>query len=151
GDERRSEIVQRPQAKAMSEADLLPSEAITVVLCRKGWIRAAKGQEVDAGKPNFRNGDGYQTSTGGRSNHTLRVLGATGRCYTLPAHNLPSARGQGEPVTSIVTPPDGAQFVGLALGGEDMVCVLASSGGYGFVSRLGDLVGRNKRGKAALT
>src|SRR5699024_10281871 len=150
GDDRRTALVEREPARALSEADLMPSEAINVVLSQQGWIRAAKGQDVDAESLNFRNGDGYRDSAGGRSNHTLVVLGATGRCYTLAAHKLPSARGQGEPVSSIVTPPDGAQFVGVALGRDDIPCVLASSAGYGFVTRLGELTGRNKRGKAVL-
>src|SRR5699024_10015004 len=151
GDERRSELIERPQAQALSAADLMPSEAITVVLSRQGWIRAAKGQEIDAEKLNFRNGDGYLASASGRSNQTLVVLGATGRSYTLAAHKLPSARGQGEPLTSSVNPPDGARFVGLALGGEQLQCVLLSTAGYGFVSRLGELASRNRRGKAVLT
>src|SRR5699024_7038134 len=112
GDDRRTELVERPQAQALSEADLLPSESITVVLSEQGWIRAAKGQDVDAENLNFRNGDGYLSSASGRSNQTLVVLGATGRAYTLAAHKLPSARGQGEPLSSSVNPPDGAHFVG---------------------------------------
>ncbi|HLQ86763.1 MAG TPA: DNA topoisomerase IV subunit A, partial [Salinisphaeraceae bacterium] len=151
GDERRSTLVERTPAQALSEADLLPSEAITVVLSQKGWIRAAKGQDVAAEKLNFRNGDGFLTSAAGRSNQTLVVLGGSGRSYTLAAHKLPSARGQGEPLTSTLNPPDGARFVGLALGDEDTPCVLLSSAGYGFTTQLGALTGRSRRGKAALT
>src|SRR5699024_7899055 len=151
GDERRSELVERPPARALSDADLLPSEAITVVLSQQGWVRAAKGQDVAAESLHFRNGDGYLTHAPGRSNQTLVVLGATGRCYTLAAHKLPSARGQGEPLSGIVNPPDGARFVGLALGKDTLPCVLISTTGYGFVTQLGELASRNRRGKAALT
>src|SRR5699024_6444709 len=107
GDDRRTELVERAPSKALSEADLLPSEAITVVLSQHGWVRAAKGQDVDAENLHFRNGDGYLAHAPGRSNQTLVVLGATGRSYTLAAHKLPSARGQGEPLSGIVYPPDG--------------------------------------------
>ena len=151
GDDRRSRLIERGQAKALSEADLLPSEPITVVLSRQGWIRAAKGHEVDAAGLNFRSGDDYLTHAVGRSNQTLIVLDSTGRSYTLAAHKLPSARGQGEPLTGSLNPADGARFVGLVLGEENTRCVLASSTGNAFATTLGGISSRNKSGKAALS
>jgi topoisomerase-4 subunit A len=151
GDARRSRMVERDQAKALSEADLLPSEPITVVLSRQGWIRAAKGHDVDAAGLSFRSGDDYLTHAVGRSNQTLVVLDSTGRSYTLAAHKLPSARGQGEPLTGSLNPADGARFVGVALGDENTRCVLASTAGNAFATTLGDISSRNKSGKAALS
>jgi topoisomerase-4 subunit A len=150
GDDRRSRLVEREQAKALSEADLLPTEPITVVLSRQGWIRAAKGSDVDASALNYRSGDEYLASAAGRSNDTLIVLDSTGRSYTLATHRLPSARGAGEPLTGSLSPANGARFVGLALGGDDRRCVLASSAGNAFAARLGELASRQKSGKAAL-
>jgi topoisomerase-4 subunit A len=151
GDDRRSRLVERTPAKALSEADLLPSEPITVVLSRQGWIRAAKGHDVDSESLNFRSGDAYLASAAGRSNDTLIVLDSTGRSYTLAAHRLPSARGAGEPLTGSLNPGNGVRFVGIALGGDDWRCVLVSSSGYAFVARLGELASRQKSGKAALS
>jgi len=150
GDDRRSILVEREQARALSEADLLPSEPVTIVLSRHGWIRAAKGHEVDAAGLSFRSGDDYLASAPGRSNDTLIVLDSTGRSYTLAAHKLPSARGQGEPLTGSLNPADGARFVGVAIGDDSMRCVLASDAGNGFVTTLGELTSRQKSGKAAL-
>ncbi|MES1925064.1 DNA topoisomerase IV subunit A [Salinisphaera sp. T31B1] len=151
GDERRSRLVERQQARALSEADLLPSEPITVVLSRQGWIRSAKGHDVDAPSLNFRSGDDYLTHAAGRSNQTLIVIDSTGRSYTLAAHKLPSARGQGEPLTGSLNPADGARFVGLAIGDENTRCVLASDAGHGFVTTLADISSRNRSGKTALS
>jgi len=151
GDDRRSRLVEREQAKALSEADLLPSEPITVVLSRQGWIRSAKGNDVDAESLSFRSGDDYLTHAVGRSNQTLIVIDSTGRSYTLAAHKLPSARGQGEPLTGSLNPTDGARFVGLAVGDDETRCVLASSGGHAFVTTLAEISSRNKSGKAALS
>ncbi|RJS95386.1 DNA topoisomerase IV subunit A [Salinisphaera sp. Q1T1-3] len=151
GDDRRSRLVERTQAKALSEADLLPSEPITVVLSREGWIRAAKGHDVDVGGLNYRTGDGYLASARGRSNDMLIALDSTGRSYSLAAHRLPSARGQGEPLTGSLNPADGASFVGVALGAESLVCVLASSAGNGFATTLADMASKQKAGKATLS
>lgn len=151
GDDRRSRLVQRQQARALSEADLLPSEAITVVLSREGWIRSAKGHEVDAESLSYRTGDDYRAHAAGRSNDSLLVLDSTGRSYSVAAHRLPSARGQGEPLTGSLNPADGARFVGLAIGDAALTCVLASSAGNGFATTLGDLASKQKAGKAALT
>lgn len=151
GDDRRTALVERSEAKALAEADLMPSEAITVVLSQQGWIRAAKGHEVDATALSYKSGDGYLTAAQGRSNQPLALLDATGRSYSLPAHKLPSARGQGEPLTGKLNPADGAGFVGVLLGDADTPCVLASDAGYGFITRLGELATRKRNGKAMLT
>ncbi len=151
GDDRRSVLVQRGQAQALSEADLLPAEAITVVLSKHGWIRAAKGHDIDPDKLGFRSGDEFLTRASGRSNQSLIVLDSTGRSYTLAAHKLPSARGQGEPLTGSLNPADGAHFIGMALEDAATPCVLASSAGNGFVATLAELTSRAKSGKAALS
>ena len=151
GDDRRSRLVQREQARALSEADLLPTEAITVVLSSEGWIRSAKGHDVDALSLSYRTGDEYLADIAGRSNDTLLVLDSTGRSYSLVAHKLPSARGQGEPLTGTLNPADGARFVGLAMGDDALRCVLASDVGNGFATTLADLASKQKAGKAALS
>ena len=150
GDQRRSPIVERGAAQAMSETALISSEAITVVLSKKGWVRAAKGHEIDARKLNYKSGDEYQASATGKSNQLAVFLDSSGRAYTLPAHKLPSARGQGEPLTSYFTLPSGATFVSVMIGDPDQLYLLASSFGYGFVVRLGDMHARTKTGKAVL-
>ena len=151
GDERRSRLVERDQARALSEADLLPSEAITVVLSREGWIRAAKGHDVEPEELNYRTGDGYLAHAAGKTNQSLVVLDSTGRSFSLAAHKLPSARGQGEPLTGSLNPANGARFVGVAIGDEALTCVLASTAGNGFVTRLADMASRQKAGKATLS
>jgi topoisomerase-4 subunit A len=150
GDDRRSPIVERAAAQAMDETALISSEAITVVLSSKGWVRAAKGHEVDAEKLNYKAGDGYQASAQGKSNQMVVFFDSSGRAYTLPAHKLPSARGQGDPLTSYFTPTPGAHFVGVAIGNPDELYLLASNFGYGFVAKLADLQANTKKGKAVL-
>lgn len=150
GDERRSPIVERGAAKAMDESALISSEAITVVLSEKGWVRAAKGHEIDAQKLNYKAGDGYQSSATGKSNQLAVFMDSTGRAYSLPAHKLPSARGQGEPLTSFFTQPHGASFIGVMMGNPDDLYLLSSTFGYGFVVRLGDVHANTKKGKAVL-
>jgi len=150
GDERRSPIVERGAAQAMSETALISSEAITVVLSRKGWVRAAKGHDIDARKLNYKAGDGLQAAAAGKSNQLAVFLDSSGRAYTLPAHKLPSARGQGDPLTSYFTLPAGAAFVSVMIGDPDQLFLLGSDFGYGFVVRLGDMHARTKTGKAVL-
>ena len=150
GDARRSPLVARGPARALDTQALVPAEPITVVLSEKGWIRAAKGHEVDPRGLNYRAGDGYRHAARGRSNQLLIALDSTGRAYSLPAHKLPSARGQGEPLSSMLSPPAGAEFAGLILGDADDLCLLATDAGYGFVARLGDLFTKNRTGKAVL-
>ncbi len=150
GDERRSPLVEREVAQAMDETALISAEPVTVVLSEKGWIRAAKGHDVDAASLNYKAGDGYKASAQGKSNQLATFLDSTGRSYSVPSHTLPSARGQGEPLTGRVNPVAGATFEAVLMGGEGDLFLLASDAGYGFVAKLGDLQGRNKAGKAVL-
>lgn len=150
GDDRRSPIVTREAAQALDEASLISSEAITVVLSSKGWVRSAKGHEVDPLKLNYKAGDDYQSSALGKSNQLAVFLDSSGRAYTLPAHKLPSARGQGDPLTSYFTPTPGAHFIGVVIGDPDDLYLFSSNFGYGFVVRLGDMHANAKKGKAVL-
>ena len=151
GDERCSPLVTRSAARAMDESTLIPTEPVTVVLSEKGWVRAAKGHEVDPRGLNYKSGDHFQAAARGRSNQAVMFLDSTGRSYALPAHTLPSARGQGEPLSGRLSPPDGARFVATLMGDEDQACLLASNAGYGFVGRVGELYTKNKAGKAVLS
>ncbi len=148
GDERRSPIVERESAQAMDETALIPSEAITVVLSQKGWVRAAKGHDIEAQNLSYKAGDAYQSAAMGKSNQMAVFLDSSGRAYTLPAHTLPSARGQGEPLTGRFNPPSGAVFVAALMGSPDDLYLFSTSFGYGFVCKLGDLYSRAKAGKA---
>ncbi|MFK7829676.1 MAG: DNA topoisomerase IV subunit A [Congregibacter sp.] len=151
GDDRRSPLVAREEAHAFSELELMSADPITVVLSEKGWIRAAKGHEVDASTLSYKSGDAFKLAALGRSNQSAIILDSTGRAYTVATHNLPSARGQGEPLTGRINPPSGASFDGLLFGDPSQRCLLASDAGYGFVTTLGDLQTKNRAGKAALT
>ena len=151
GDDRRSPLVGREEAKAFSELELVAADPITVVMSEKGWIRAAKGHDIDPTSLSYKSGDSYKMSATGRSNQPAVIIDSTGRAYTVASHNLPSARGQGEPVTGRINPPSGATFEGLMMGDESVLFLLASDAGYGFVARLGDLQSKNRAGKAALT
>ncbi len=150
GDERRTEIVEREAAQALDETQLVASEPVTVVLSRAGYARAAKGHEVDPVALSYRSNDGYLASAQGRSNQLAMFLDSTGRVYSVIAGTLPSARGQGEPLSSRFKPPDGAAFCGAMIGDNEQKYLLASDAGYGFVARLEDLVSRNKAGKSVL-
>ena len=151
GDERRTVIVERTAAQAMGESELIASDPVTVVLSERGWARAAKGHEVDSQTLSYRSGDQFLAAAIGRSNQLAVFMDSTGRAYSLAAHTLPSARGQGEPLSGRLKPPDGSSFRAVLLGAERDKWVLASSAGYGFVVTLADLHSRNKAGKAALT
>lgn len=151
GDARKSPIVQRKEAQAMKETEIMPSELITVVLSNRGWVRAAKGHEVDGASLSYKAGDMLQAMAMGRSNQTAVFLDSTGRAYSLPAHTLPSARGQGEPLSGRLNPPAGALFVGVIIGEPEQLYVLASDAGYGFVVKLGELYGKNRAGKAIIS
>ncbi|HEV8241612.1 MAG TPA: DNA topoisomerase IV subunit A [Thermoanaerobaculia bacterium] len=151
GDARRSPIVQREAAKALAEEQLVPSEPITVAISEKGWVRAAKGHELEPRELQYRAGDAFLHAARGRSNQPAVFLDSTGRAYALPSHNLPSARGQGEPLTSTVNPPPGASFVGVVLAAEDDLVLLASDAGYGFLAPFGELQTRHTAGKVAMT
>jgi len=151
GDERRSPIAEREEARAFSELELMSADPITVVLSEKGWIRAAKGHDIDSGSLSYKSGDGFKLEARGRSNQPTVILDSTGRAYTLPSHNLPSARGQGEPVTGRINPPSGATFEGLLLADDSQRFLLASDAGYGFVALYSDLQGKNRAGKGVLS
>ena len=150
GDARRSKLVERDAAQVMDEAALVPSEQVTVVLSKNGWVRVAKGHDIDPAGMNYKSGDEFAAAARGRSNQLALFLDSNGRAYALPAHTLPTARGQGEPLSGRLKPADGARFVGVMAGEPDQLYLLASDSGYGFVTRFGDLVTRNKAGKAVL-
>jgi len=150
GDDRRTEIVERDVAQALDETQLVSSEPVTVILSQRGFARAAKGHEVDALALSYKSGDGYLAAVQGRSNQLAMFIDSTGRVYSVIAGTLPSARGQGEPLSSRFKPPDGAEFCGAMIGDSNQKYLLASDAGYGFVATLEDLVTRNKAGKAIL-
>jgi topoisomerase-4 subunit A len=150
GDDRRTQIVEREAAQALDETQLVASEPVTVVLSQAGYARAAKGYEIDPTTLSYRSGDAYLAAAQGRSNQLAMFIDSTGRVYSIIAGTLPSARGQGEPLSSRFKPPDGAAFCGTMIGADDQKYLLASDAGYGFIATLGDLVSRNKAGKAIL-
>lgn len=149
-DERRSQLIEREESKAFSETELLSTEPVTIVLSERGWMRAAKGHEVDPRSLQYKSGDSFKIAARGKSNQLAIFLDSTGRAYALPAHTLPSARGQGEPVSGKVNPPPGATFEGVVIGEDNRDVLLASDAGYGFVAKVGDLISKNKSGKAIL-
>jgi len=151
GDERRSPLTRREEAKAFSETELLVSEPVTVVLSEKGWIRAAKGHDVDGASLSYKSGDRFLCAARGRSNQSVVLLDSTGRTYSLAVHNLPSARGQGEPVTGRLNPPSGAGFVSVIMGDDSQQVLMATDAGYGFMANLADLHSKNRAGKTTLT
>ncbi|MDA1106802.1 MAG: DNA topoisomerase IV subunit A [Proteobacteria bacterium] len=151
GDARRAPLVERAAAQAIAETELIPTEPVTVVLSAQGWVRAAKGHDIDARELNYKAGDAFMAEARGRSNQLAVFIDSTGRCYTLPAHTLPSARSQGEPLNGRLQAPPGAGFAGVMLGSPDDFYLLASDAGYGFVAKLGDLYSKNKTGKAVLS
>lgn len=150
GDDRRSPIEAKSEAKAFSETDLVSGDPVTVVLSEKGWIRAAKGHDIDPSGLSYKAGDRFALAARGRNNQQALVLDTTGRSYALNTHTLPSARGQGEPLTTRINPPTGAGFAGLLMAGEGRV-LLSTSAGYGFVAPITSLVSRNRNGKAVLS
>ena len=150
GDDRRSLIVERAAAEALDETELAPSEPVTVVLSEKGWVRSAKGHDIDATGLNYKAGDSYLDSARMRSNQQAVFIDSSGRSYALQAHTLPSARGQGEPLTGRLSPPSGAHFVSVLGGDPEQWFLMASDAGYGFRVQLKDLIANKKGGKAAL-
>ena len=151
GDDRRSPIVERGAAKALDATALVPSEPVTVVLSEKGWVRAAKGHDVDPSSFSYRSGDQHLASSRGRSNGVAVFLDSTGRSYGIPAHTLPSAKGHGEPLSSSVNPPPGAAFTGVVMGGDDDLYLVSSDAGYGFVVTVADMTTDRKAGKSLVT
>ena len=151
GDERRSPIVAREEAQAFSETELLSSDPITVVLSDKGWIRAAKGHDIDPASLSYKAGDSFKFAARGKTSQPVLLLDSTGRSYAVAPHTLPSARGQGEPLTGRLNPPSGATFAGLLIGENNQKVLLSSDAGYGFIASLADLYTKNKAGKAMLS
>lgn len=150
-DPRRSPLVERSQAQALDVTELAPAEATTVILSRKAWVRAAKGHDIDAENLNYRAGDGFLAAARGFSNQNALFFDHGGRCYSLPAHGLPSARGQGDPLSSHLRLADGTAMRAVLMGADDDAYLLASDAGYGFVAQLSDMFTKNKNGKAVLT
>jgi topoisomerase IV subunit A len=148
GDERRTLIVERAAAQAIEETELLANEPVTVVLSTGGWVRSAKGHDIDPRTLSYKSGDAYQAAARGRSTQLAVFIDSTGRAYSVPAHTLASARGQGEPLSGRLDPPDGARFAGVALGEPEDLWLLARDAGYGFTVRLKELHSRNRAGKA---
>ncbi|WP_031432929.1 DNA topoisomerase IV subunit A [Methylomarinum vadi] len=151
GDARRSPIVERGAAQALDTTSLIANEPLTIILSQKGWIRAAKGHDIDVEALNYRSGDGYLAAARGRTTQPVYVLDTTGRVYSVTTHDLPSARSQGEPLTGRLKPPSGSLFTHLLAGNPDDWYLLVSSAGYGFRVQLQDLYSKNKAGKALIT
>ncbi|MDG2090780.1 MAG: DNA topoisomerase IV subunit A [Gammaproteobacteria bacterium] len=150
GDDRRSELVLREEAQAFSETELIGSEPITVVLSEAGWVRSAKGHELDPESLAYKSGDKLKLAAKGKSNQSAVFLDSTGRAYTVPAHTLPSARGQGEPLTGRVNPPSGASFEGLMIGDVEGYYLIATDAGYGFITKMENFLSKNRAGKVVL-
>jgi topoisomerase IV subunit A len=151
GDERRTKIIEREAAQAIDETSLIPNEPVTVVLSTGGFVRSAKGHEVEPGALSYKGGDAFQALARGRSLQPAVFIDSTGRTYSLPAHSLPSARGHGEPLSGRLDPPDGAKFAGVMIGDPEELWLLASDAGYGCTARLKDLVTDRRAGKTVLT
>ena len=151
GDDRRSPLVKRAAAKVIDESTLVGAEPVTVILSEKGWVRSAKGHDIDALALQYKAGDSFRAAAIGKSNQFAVFLDSTGRAYTLPAHQLPSARGHGEPLTGWLNPPPGATFAGVMLGAPEQLYLVGSDAGYGFVAKLEDMSTKNKNGKAVLS
>ncbi len=150
GDERRTHIVERAAAQAIEETDLVANEPVTIVLSTGGWVRAAKGHDIDVRALAYKTGDAFQSAARGRSTQPALFLDSTGRAYNLPAHSLPSARGTGEPLSGRLDPPDGARFAGVLIGEPTDLWLLATDAGFGFTVRLGELQSRNRAGKGVI-
>ena len=150
GDARRSPLIERAAAQALDASDLVVSEPVTVVLSEKGWARAARGHDVAAAELSYREGDKYLASVRGKSSQQAVFLDSTGRSYSTPAHTLPSARGNGEPLTGRFTPPPGARFDAVAIGDNATRLILASDAGYGFLTRFEGLLANKKAGKQVI-
>ncbi|MGB0835478.1 MAG: DNA topoisomerase IV subunit A [Psychrobium sp.] len=151
GDDRRSPIIERSEAKALSEKDLVPSEAVTVVVSEKGWARCAKGHDIEPQNLSYKAGDAYLSSAKGRSNQPVVFIDTSGRAYSTDAHTLPSARSQGEPLTGRFTLGAGETIAHTVMGGEEQLFLMATDGGYGFIGSFNDMVSANKKGKALLS
>lgn len=150
GDQRRSPIIIRQDSQALKEEDILPNEPITVVLSKNGWVRAAKGHDINGTELAYKAGDEFKAQALGRSNQQIMFFDSEGKVYSLSGHALPSARGQGEPLTGKLNPAEGILFVTIAGGEPDQKLLLASDAGYGFIAKIGDLYVKNRNGKACV-
>lgn len=148
---RRSPMIERAEAKAISETDMMPAEPVTVILSEMGWVRCAKGHDIDAPSLSYKAGDKYLTHAHGKSNQPAVFMDSTGRSYALDPLSLPSARSQGEPLTGKLTLPAGANIEQVLIEHENQALLMASDAGYGFICKFEDLVARNKAGKAVLS
>ncbi len=148
GDQRRTKIVEREAAQAIDETDLVTAEPVTVVLSNLGWVRQARGHDTDPRQLSYKTGDSFQAAARGRSTQLAVFVDSTGRAYSLPAHTLASARGQGEPLSGRLDPPDGAIFAAVLIGEPADPWLLACDAGHGFIVKLEALYSRNKAGKA---
>lgn len=152
GDDRKSPLVERQEAAKLSEKEIIPAEPITIILSEKGWIRAAKGHDIDPSSLTYKAGDSFLSAAIGKSNQEVVFIDSNGRSYSLPAHTLPSARGQGEPLTGRLSPAEGATFIATILNDDDdAFYALTSSAGFGFIVQHKDLYAKNRSGKAMLT
>ncbi|WP_047679315.1 MULTISPECIES: DNA topoisomerase IV subunit A [Xenorhabdus] len=151
GDVRRSPLKERSEAKAMSDHDILPSEPITVVMSQMGWVRSAKGHEIDPAGLNYKSGDNFRSAVRGKSNQPVVFIDSTGRSYSVDPLDLPSARGQGEPLTGKLALPAGASVEHLLMAKDDQRFLMASDAGYGFICTFNDLIAKNRAGKALIT
>ncbi|HTP37962.1 MAG TPA: DNA topoisomerase IV subunit A [Steroidobacteraceae bacterium] len=150
GDERRTRLVERAEAQKIEATDLVANEPVTVALSTGGFVRAAKGHEIDPRTLSYKTGDAFLAAARGRSTQLAVFLDSTGRAYSLPAHSLPTARGQGEPLSGRLDPPDGARFAGVMIGDPEDLWLVATDAGYGFTVRLKELHSRNRAGKAVI-
>ncbi|MDU8923778.1 DNA topoisomerase IV subunit A [Pasteurellaceae bacterium LIM206] len=148
---RRSPLVEREEAKAIAESDMVPAEPVTVILSEMGWVRCAKGHDIDAASLSYKAGDKYLAHACGRSNQPVVFIDSTGRSYALDPLSLPSARSQGEPLTGKLALPPGATIEHLLIENDDQPLLMASGAGYGFICKFADLVARNKAGKAVIS
>ncbi|KAB8312481.1 DNA topoisomerase IV subunit A [Erwinia endophytica] len=151
GDDRRSPLREREEAKAISESELVPSEPVTIVLSQMGWVRSARGHDIDPAGLSYKAGDSFRAAARGKSNQPVAFIDSTGRSYTLDPATLPSARGQGEPLTGKLTPPPGAVIEQVLMAADEQKLLMASDAGYGFVCTFSDLISRNRAGKALLS
>lgn len=150
GDDRRSPIVARFAAQAMAEEEMIPAEPVTIILSKQGWVRSAKGHDIEGVSLSYRSGDEFLVQTNGRSNQPVIFFDSQGKSYSLPAHTLPTARGYGEPLTSRLKPEVGSLFVGALMASEEQKVLMASDAGYGFITSLNNCFTKNRNGKSVL-
>jgi len=148
---RMSQLVEREEAKAISESEMTPAEPVTVILSEMGWVRCAKGHDIDPAGLSYKAGDKYLAHACGKSNQPVIFIDSTGRSYALDPLSLPSARSQGEPLTGKLTLPAGATIEQVIMESEKQELLMASDAGYGFICKFEDLIARNKAGKALIS